>query len=95
MLLRGEGGRAGGVRGVGGWIEDESGAMALRDIRVGGVFIFIRFYGLEKHCHAYQLAAEQMARCGRMFRHMHKSAYCKAAAAAAASGRSTGGESSC
>ena len=25
------------------------------------MFIFIRFYGLEKHCHAYQLALEQMA----------------------------------
>lgn len=45
--------------------------MALRDIRPGGVFIFIRFYGLEKHCHAYQLALEQMAQYGSMFRHTH------------------------
>lgn len=48
--------------------------IVLRDIRVGGVFIFIRFYGLEKHCHAYQLALEQMAQCGCMY-HMHKCAH--------------------
>lgn len=38
--------------------------IALRDIRAGRVFIFIRFYGSEKHCHAYQLALEQMAQYG-------------------------------
>lgn len=42
--------------------------IALRGITVGGVFIFIRFYGLEKHCHAYQLELEQMVQCGWMFR---------------------------
>lgn len=41
--------------------------IVLRDIKVGGVFIFIRVYGLEKHCHAYQLALEQMAQCGCMY----------------------------
>lgn len=28
----------------------------------GWVLVFIRFYGLEKRCHAYRLALEQMAR---------------------------------
>lgn len=32
------------------------------------MFVFIRFYGSEKHCHAYQLAAEQMAQYGCMLR---------------------------
>lgn len=41
--------------------------IALTDIRVGGVFIFIRFYGSEKQCHAYQLALEQLAQYGSMF----------------------------
>lgn len=41
--------------------------IALRDIRAGGVFVFIRFYGLEKRCHAYQLALEQMAQYGCRF----------------------------
>lgn len=43
--------------------------IALRDFRAGRVFIFIRFYGLEKHCHAYQLVLEQMAQYECMFRH--------------------------
>lgn len=52
-----------------GWAAGERGrvrVMALRDIRVGGVFVFIRFYGLGKYCHAYQLRAEQMAQCSRV-----------------------------
>lgn len=61
--------------GGGGWGRER--VIALRDIRAGGVFIFIRFYGLEKHCHAYQLVLEQMAQYGCMFchtsTHMHTS----------------------
>lgn len=52
-------------------MEVGGGVIALRDIRAGGVFIFIRFYGLEKQCHAYQLAQEQMAQYGCMFRLSH------------------------
>lgn len=60
-------GRAAGERG-------SERAVALRDIRVGGVFVFIRFYGLGKHCHAYQLTAEQMAQCGVRFGSMRERA---------------------
>lgn len=56
-----------GCRGV-----EKKWVIVLRDIKVGGVFIFIRFYGLEKHCHAYQLALEQMAQCGCMYDRAHK-----------------------
>lgn len=52
-------------------MEVGGGVIALRDIRAGGVFVFIRFYGLEKQCHAYQLAQEQMAQYGCMFRLSH------------------------
>lgn len=81
----------------------EERVIALRDIRAGGVFIFIRFYGLEKHCHAYQLALEQMAQYGCMFRHTHThmknvcaegSRSLTVTIQTTASGRSTGGQSS-
>lgn len=45
--------------------------IALKDIRGSVVFIFIRFYELEKHCHAYQFMLEQMDHCGCMFCYTH------------------------